>query len=256
MYECMACHSDYTHTPDVRVFFSTLCDHRVCEPCIARLYDPGPYKCPSCHRMLSARDFSREPLEAREVDTEVKVRRQLAEIFCKTEEDFVSNDEYNDYLMEREDIVDRLVNSASQDEAQETWREIEKYRQQHAEQIQRIQRLAPKRKFQKILKIIEEEGSFFTTVNADGGDAATEHPLVARHQSLFSNPPPDRSRTPSPVGDRTPTRDTGLGSPAPLRRAEQHMSGGGYPRDACMQKARHFFFTDLVLATSARPTEV
>jgi len=257
MNECSACHVDYYYNPDVRVFFSAVCDHRVCESCITRLFQPGPYKCPACERQLVAEDFSQEPREARQVESEVKVRRQISEIYCKTKADFASEDEYNDYLTLREDMVYRLVNPASQDEVQETWREIDKYREQNAAQIRREQRLAPRKKFQKIVRIIEEEGTFFNSVNLEWGESpakGSSHPFKTRYQSILSNPPQDdddldsrpSSGAFSPdVRSRSPL---GGGGPPNIAR---HMNGGGHSPDVGAKKARHFLFADLVAATSA-----
>uniref|UniRef100_A0A7S2P6N6 MAT1 centre domain-containing protein n=1 Tax=Zooxanthella nutricula TaxID=1333877 RepID=A0A7S2P6N6_9DINO len=243
----------------MRMFYSKVCDHRVCESCLTRFFNPGPAYCPGCpvtsqRQLLSAQDFCQEPPEARQVDSEVKVRRQVSEIFCKTREDFELSEDWNDYLMQREDMIYRLVNPTSQEEVQETWRQIDQYQAQNAEQIRREQRLAPRKKFQKILRIIEEEGSFHSGVNADWGEApgAAVHPFVVQYQSLLTCPPEDaRSRTPSAERSPAHARETSPGSPVPGKTLAGHMSGGGHSPEACVKKARHFFFADLVAATSA-----
>lgn len=91
---------------------------------------------------------------------------------CKTRELFQSADEFNDYLVLREDLIYKLVNPASQDEVSEVWRYIEKYKAQNAEQIAREAIARPKRKVQTILGIIEEEGDFCFRVNADWAERA------------------------------------------------------------------------------------
>ena len=71
---------------------------------------------------------------------------------CKTRELFQSADEFDEYLVLREDLIHKLVNSASsQDEVNDVWRYIEKYRVQNAEQISRDEIARPRRKVQKIL---------------------------------------------------------------------------------------------------------
>lgn len=247
MNECTACHVDYYYNPDIRVLFSLLCDHRVCEPCIKRLFQRGPYKCPACDRQLRASDFAHEAREARQVDSEVKVRRQVCEAYCKTAEDFATAEEYDEYLGLREDMIYRLVNSSSQDEIQEIWRQIDQYREQNAEHISRTQRNAPRKRFQKIKSIIEKEGEFYKSVNSEWGDAASRgvvaHPLQMRHQDLFSRPPEDTKEAMQSPPPSSPT-------PQPMNGqacadVSRQMSGGGYSRDVCSNKARHFFFADL-----------
>lgn len=259
MNECSACHVDYYYNPDVRVFYSTVCDHLVCEPCISRLFRPGPYKCPACERQLVAGDFSREPREAKQVEAEVKVRRQVCEVFCKSEEDFQNAEEYNEYLMQREDMIYRLTNTISPDEVQAIWRQVDRYREQNAEQIRQARRMAPRKKFKRIVKILEEEGAFYSSVNSEWGEAisgaaAVGHPFLAQYHSLLSNP--DLTQSPSPSVEMSPPPQPAPqlmthGSAQPVRNAARHMSGGGYRVDACMKKARHFLFADLANATSA-----
>nr|QDO16394.1 CDK-activating kinase assembly factor MAT1 [Lingulodinium polyedra] len=253
MNECLACHVDYYHNPDVRVFFSVVCDHPVCEPCITRLFQHGrTYPCPACGQSVRAEDFSEHPREARQVESEVKVRRQICDIYCKTEDDFQTAEEYNDYLMQREDTIFRLVNPSCHEEVQETWRCIDQYRELNAEQILRVQRLQPRKKFQKILSIIEEEGVFCSSVNAEWGErgqAALQHPFQARYRTLLEHPPEDQ-REPAQEGGASPFAPQPLlGEHGPADTARQ-MSGGGQTPEVCLKKARHFFFSDLVAATS------
>mmetsp|Transcript_81034 Transcript_81034/g.156491 ORF Transcript_81034/g.156491 Transcript_81034/m.156491 type:complete len:259 (-) Transcript_81034:76-852(-) len=252
MNECSACCVDYFYNPDVRVYFSTVCDHRVCEPCITRLFQHGrTYPCPACGTSLRAEDFSEQPREVRQFESELKVRRQIFEIYCKTEEDFLSAEEYNDYLMQKEDTIFKLVNASSHEEVQETWRQIDRYRELNAEQILRVQRMHPRKKFQKILSIIEDEGSFSHRVNKEWGETghdATAHSFQARYRSLLDNPPDDFHEP--DMGNASPVAPQPLlGEHRPADLARQ-MNGGGQAPDVCLKKARHFFFADLSSATS------
>lgn len=243
---CSACHVDYYYNPNIRILFSAICDHRVCESCVKRLFQRGPYKCPACDRQLRASDFNQEAKEARQVDSEVKVRRQIRDIFCKSADDFENAEQWDDYLCMREDIIYRLVNAPSQDEVQQTWKEIEEYREKHAEQIRREQRMAPRRKFRKLTAIIKEEGAFFGNINAEVNDQGpVPIPLQVRHREFLARPlddpeggkkTPPMSPVPVPMG----------GKPKDLPR---HKSAGGYSDETCVNKARHFFFADLALAT-------
>mmetsp|Transcript_60727 Transcript_60727/g.141524 ORF Transcript_60727/g.141524 Transcript_60727/m.141524 type:complete len:263 (+) Transcript_60727:109-897(+) len=260
MNECLACHVDYYHNPDVRVLFSVVCDHRVCEPCIARLFQHGrTYPCPACGQGIRAEDFSERTREARQVDSEVKIRRQICDIYCKTREDFLTEEDYNDYLMRREDTIDRLVSPSSQDEVQEVWRHIDQYRKQNAEHILRVQRAQPKKKLQRISSIIEEEGRFCSSVNAEWGEqlgpGVLAHPLQAQCHSLLSSLPQgpgagieEVAPCAAAVSPFAPQPLLGEHGPADMGR---QMSGGGQSPDACLKKARHFFFSDLIAATSA-----
>lgn len=254
MCECARCHVDYYHNAEVRVFYSAVCDHRVCERCISRLFRDKT--CPGCGKNVRAEDFSEHPPVAKEVESEVKVRRQISEIYCKTEQDFASSDDWNEYLMMREDIIYKLINPTFQDDVQETRRQIEKYREQNAEQILRAQRLLPKKKMQKIASIIQEEGAFASQVNADWKDGSTReafsHPFEEQYRDLLLQLPALSPREARPLSAE---QVSPLVAPQPLagdfgvKTKERQMSGGGQVAGSCLKKARHFFFLDLKVAT-------
>lgn len=255
MNECSACRVDYYYNPDVQVCFSAVCDHRVCKPCITRLFQHGrTYPCPACGQSIRAEDFFDHPREARTVESENKVRRQICDIYCKTEEDFVTADDYNQYLEQREDTIYSLLNPCSQDEVRKTWQYIDQYREQNAEQILRVQRLQPRKKFQKILSIIEEEGAFCSNVNVEWGErlapGAAVHPFQARYRGLLTCPPEDAPEAGRGADSSPCAPQPLLGGHGPADRARQ-MSGGGQPADTSLKKARHFFFADLGAATGA-----
>lgn len=254
MNECSSCHVDYYNNPDVRVYFSGVCDHRVCEPCITRLFIHGRvYPCPTCGTSLRAEDFSDQPKESRLVESEVKIRRQISGIYCKAEAEFSCREDWNEYLQLREDIVFKLAHPSSQEEAKETWRQIDVYREANEEQIFREQRLRPRRKFQKVTDIIAAEGCFAGLVNSDCGKGLRPdcilHPFQERYRDILEHPPEDHMQA-QPV-------DTSPFAPQPLFGGHvagdrtRHRSGGGQPEDAAMKKARHFFFAELVAAVHA-----
>jgi len=252
MNECCACHVDYYYNPDIRVFFSGICDHRVCEPCITRLFQRGrTYPCPACGQSIRAEDFASEPREAKRVDSEVRIRRQICDIFCKSQDDFLSAAEYNEYLVQREDIIFRLVNPSSDEEVKDTWRHIEQYREQNAEQILRVQRLQPRQKFQKILRIIEDEGVFCSAVNREWGEVGNcpdVHPFQERYRSLLSHPPDDEREALAAAQMSPFIPQPLLGEHGPADKTRQ-MSGGGQSPNSSVKKARHFFFSDLRAAS-------
>lgn len=256
MSTCSSCHVDYYHNPDVRIFFAAACDHRVCEPCIARLFQRGrAYPCPACGKSVRAEEFSELPGEARQVESEVKVRRQVLEVYCKTEDDFPNEQEWNEYLMEREDIIYRLVHPSSQEEVQDTRSRIDHYREMNAEQILRAQRLRPRKQFQRIINIIEEEGTFCSHVNTDWRErqqsgSAAGHPFQARYRDLLDNPPEDpleAKQAEAAVSPFMPQPLHGERGPADLARQQ---TGGGLQPGLSIRKARHFFLADLAQAAA------
>jgi len=238
---------DYYHNPDVRMLFSSVCDHRVCEPCIARLFQRGrAHPCPACGCSTRAEDFLEQPKETRKVASEAKVRRQVCDIFCKSEEDFPSLAEYNDFLEQRENIIYRLVNPSTPEEVQEAWRSIDQYREQNAEQILRAQNLQPRKKVQKILSIINEEGGFCAAVNSDWDERQAQtnlvHPFQDRYRDFLANAPGDAAHA---QDDAPFAPQPLLGEHGPADKTRQ-MSGGGQCPDIPLKKARQFFFKELI----------
>lgn len=206
------------------------------------------YPCPVCSRNLRAEDIAEKTLDARCLESEMVIRKRILEIYVKTAEDFETKLDLDQYLEEREDLIDRLVNGSSVVKA-ETWREVDKYQDENAEQILRARGLQPLRKSQKVRQIIDEEGTFSCRVNAEWDDRERlefEHPFVAKYQDLLRDAPraPNNARDSSPVVAPQPLLTDEQG-PANVQR---QMSAGGQPSDLWRQKASYFFFGDLRLA--------
>lgn len=277
-FECSACRINYYHVNDVRMFYSA-CDHRICERCFGRLFRIGRmYPCPACGQNLRAEDFSEHSQDEQQANAELKIRRQVCDVFCRTSEDFETLSEFNNYLERREDLVYRLVNPISQEDEKEAWREISAHKEANAEHILRAQQLKPKRRVAKILNVISEEGGFANAVNSDWGKqqppGAESHEFLERYKSILSGGA-------SGAAGKTGGLTRGLanlgtsgiigghagsaaqdGSSSPLVPQPLHgeygpadvtrqMRGGGQDPDTCRRKARHFFFADLAAATAA-----
>eukprot|EP00930_Biecheleria_cincta_P018283 TRINITY_DN14294_c1_g1_i1.p1 TRINITY_DN14294_c1_g1~~TRINITY_DN14294_c1_g1_i1.p1 ORF type:complete len:263 (-),score=35.91 TRINITY_DN14294_c1_g1_i1:64-852(-) len=256
MRACLRCHVDYYHNPEVRVFYSGVCNHQVCERCLAQVARDGT--CPGCGQRVRAEDFSEQPREAREVESELKIRRQIREIYCKTESDFASGEEWDEYLVLREDIIYKLSHPASQEEAQDTKRQVERYKAQNAEQIKRTQQNRLRNSVNKVAGIIEKEGSFANRVNADWSQrsqASQEHALKSQHDELLSllpkSPVMTRAMPTEPAASPPIAPQALLGLHGPAGKARQ-MSGGGQPPGLSVKKARHFFLQDLAAASRRR----
>jgi len=237
MGECARCHVDGYRENEVRIYFSGCCDCRLCSRCL-QLAKAGA--CPGCGIRARVEDFSTDPRESREVDKEMKVRRQIKQIYCKTEQDFATPDEWDEYLMMREDIIYKLAHSSLKDEVQETWRQVERYKAQHALDIRQVQKQQPHKILEKMAAVITAEGDFAGRVNADWAAAAQfHHPLQDQYNDLLKELPE------SPVGARTSPMAPQplLAGSAPATGAVQ--SGGGQEPDIGLQKARYFFLADL-----------
>lgn len=244
MSECARCHVDFYHNPEVRLLFSAICEHRICERCLPQALRAR--NCPGCGLAVRHEDFSDMPRECREVDRELKVRRQIREIYCKTAQDFPSGDDWDEYLLLREDIIYRLVNG-SKEEVQDTWHEIERYKAHHAESIRQMQRMRPKKVLERMAAVIKSEGNFASKVNADWLDRTalvSNHPFQEQYDSLLGDMPRSPDASLATVGTASPL------TPQPLMAgakgdSARRCSGGGQLSGLSEKKARHFFFADL-----------
>lgn len=89
------------------VFLINTCYHPLCNNCVDRLFENGPNQCPyvNCHLTLRKRAFRTPTFADLTVEREVDIRRRVATVFNKTETDFESLRDYNDYL----DMVESLT---------------------------------------------------------------------------------------------------------------------------------------------------
>jgi len=83
----------------------------------------GP--CPKCLIPLRRHGFQLQQFEDASLDVEVETRKRILQDFNKTEDDFDTLDEYNDYLVEIEDIIYNLIRNINVIETRER---IEQYK--------------------------------------------------------------------------------------------------------------------------------
>ena len=90
----------------------------------------------------------------KEVERESAIRRRVLRVFNKTEEDFETEEEYNDYLEMVEELIDNLVHGR---DVSETNARIAAYRERHAASIRRNERRLQEREREAAARLAEEE---------------------------------------------------------------------------------------------------
>lgn len=113
----------------------------------------GSGPCPKCLIPLRRNGFKLQQFEDASIDVEVEIRKRVLQDFNKTEDDFDNLDDYNDYLVEIEDIIYNLVRNIN---VAETKERIEHYKRENKEIIMR-NRMKSKREEQALDELIEEE---------------------------------------------------------------------------------------------------
>lgn len=99
-----------------------------------RIFSHGPAQCPlpGCRKTLRKARFRTQTFEDLQVEREVDIRRRVAAVFNKREDEFEDLRSWNDYLNEVEDITFNLINNL---EVEETNRRFEAYQKAHEKEI-------------------------------------------------------------------------------------------------------------------------
>lgn len=131
---CPVCKSSRYLNANLRFLVNPECYHKMCESCVDRIFSHGPAPCPipGCGRTLRKLRFREQTFEDIQVEREVDIRRRIAAVFNKREDDFEDLRSYNDYLNEVEDITFNLVNNIDY-EANNA--RLEQYQKAHVDEI-------------------------------------------------------------------------------------------------------------------------
>ena len=95
----------------MRFLVNPECYHKMCESCVDRIFSQGPAPCPvaGCARTLRKQRFRRQTFEDLQIEREVDIRRRVAGIFNRRQEEFVDLRAYNDYLENVENLTFNLL---------------------------------------------------------------------------------------------------------------------------------------------------
>ncbi|KFH44442.1 RNA polymerase II transcription factor B subunit-like protein [Hapsidospora chrysogenum ATCC 11550] len=140
---CPVCKTTRYFNKDMEFLINPECYHRMCKTCVERIFKDGPNQCPyaTCRKTLRLRGFRTPWFSDLAVEREVDIRRRVAAVFNKVEDDFESLDAYNDYLYMVECLTDDLVNGG--DEARRKAEgQLSEWEARHKAEIERNKKLA------------------------------------------------------------------------------------------------------------------
>lgn len=110
------------------------CGHAFCTPCLEReLVRKREFPCPSCQTPVKRVNLTSRSLDHVQCEKDTSWRRRILSVYNKTEVDFPTLLEYNNYLEEVEDKIYAIVNE--EPAAEEIKAQIKEYEQQHRAQI-------------------------------------------------------------------------------------------------------------------------
>lgn len=104
----------------MRFLVNPECYHKMCESCVDRIFSHGPNKCPiaGCKRTLRKHRFREQTFEDIQVEREVDIRKRIASIFNRREDEFDTLMDYNNYLNDVEDVTYNLINGIDVEETE------------------------------------------------------------------------------------------------------------------------------------------
>lgn len=131
---CPICRTDRYLSPNMNFLINPECYHKICESCVDRIFSLGPAPCPypKCGRILRKNRFKKQVFDDINIEREVDIRRRVFSIYNKTEEDFASLKEYNQYLENVENIIFNLTNRI---DVEQTDKELVEYENEHRIEI-------------------------------------------------------------------------------------------------------------------------
>jgi len=235
------------------------------EPSAAQLFqhDGRVHRCRVCSYSVRQEDFSEQRREVPQMESEAKVRRQICEIYCKSQEDIPDAAEYSEYLREREDLIERLACPISAEDVRDVWQSVHDYKEQNRDQLQRAHGWEP-RKSRKSLEG-RASGGYVMVMGEESGpsiqaDAELAPPSPWRMEAALLEEQPAAESPAEPVVDSPQQMQEVSGMWAPDSPSSppflgkdnaRHMSGGGQSPNTRLKKARYFFFADLVAGSKA-----
>ncbi|KAI9779427.1 MAG: TFIIH/NER complex subunit [Geoglossum umbratile] len=138
---CPVCKSSRYLNPNMKFLVNPECYHKMCESCVDRIFSHGPASCPvaGCNRTLRKQRFREQTFEDIQVEREVDIRRRVAKVFNRRQDEFETLDDYNNYLEEVETLTFNLLNGI---DVSSTEAKLSEYAAQNAAVISRNATLA------------------------------------------------------------------------------------------------------------------
>ncbi|ROV95882.1 hypothetical protein VSDG_05230 [Cytospora chrysosperma] len=139
--QCPICKTLRYMNKSMRFLINPECYHALCNNCVDRLFEKGPNQCPyiGCHKTLRKKAFREPTFGDLSVEREVDIRRRVAAVFNKAEDEFEDLASYNEYLEMVEGLTMDLVYgaAAAQSAAEERLLQWEEH---HRAEIERNKR--------------------------------------------------------------------------------------------------------------------
>ncbi|EFQ30811.1 CDK-activating kinase assembly factor MAT1 [Colletotrichum graminicola] len=171
---CPVCKTMRYLNKDLEFLINPECYHPMCANCVARIFSDGPNQCPyaGCHRTLRKKGFKSAYFGDLTVEREVDIRRRVAAVLNKVEDDFETLEDYNGYLEWVETLTFDLISGTDAEKKAAEARLIE-WEQAHKAEIERNRRLAKESEAERVARFeAEKEEARLRRMQAMQEDAA------------------------------------------------------------------------------------
>ncbi|KAG9244969.1 RNA polymerase II transcription factor-like protein B subunit 3 [Calycina marina] len=138
---CPVCKSNRYLNPSLQFLINPECYHKMCSTCVDRIFTSGPAACPvpHCGKTLRKKGFHKAFFESLSIEREVDIRRKVASVFNRRQEEFESLRLFNDYLEDVENLVFDLVEGRGK-VRQAAEKKLEQYRLGNMKEIEENER--------------------------------------------------------------------------------------------------------------------
>lgn len=185
---CPVCKTTRYFNRDMEFRINPECYHRMCKTCVERIFKDGPNQCPyaGCHKTLRLRGFKQAFFGDLGVEREVDIRRRVAHVFNKVEDDFETLDDYNDYLYMVECLTDDLVNGSAEARAKAEG-QLAEWEARHKAEIERNRKLTRESDDTRQKRLAAEQDAARSRRLRDMQDDADEKASAARFREEMLN---------------------------------------------------------------------
>ncbi|KAB5578668.1 CDK-activating kinase assembly factor MAT1-domain-containing protein [Coniochaeta sp. 2T2.1] len=136
---CPVCKTVRYLNQNMEFLINPVCYHPMCSNCVVRIFGDGPNQCPyaGCRETLRKPGFRKPFFADLTTEREVDIRRRVAAVFNRVEDDFETLRDYNDYLQMVEDLTFDLVYSEDEGKRRAAEEELRRWEAEHRAEIER-----------------------------------------------------------------------------------------------------------------------
>lgn len=142
---CPVCKQNRYWAKEMKFLVNPECYHKMCSGCVDRLFTSGPGTCPivGCNRTLRKKNFKEAFFADLTIQRSADIRKKVAAVFNRKEDDFETLRDWNDYLEMVENLTFDLTDGNGKERAAAE-EKLKMYSQGHKGEIEENRKLDEK----------------------------------------------------------------------------------------------------------------